>query len=656
MRDYMVYFLTLMLSVCIFYMFNSVDAQMEMLDRAESFIAHLNIVIGVVSVFVSVVLAFLVIYANNYITRRRRKEIGLYMMLGFSPRRTAGLLVLETLLIGVLALAAGLGVGYLGAQGMSVLTAALFNIAIRNYHFIFSSAALIKTCIYFGIIFVVVMLFNVRAVSRTTLAKLLGVQGSAEGFRTRRRWAAIFFTAVGIVLIVLSYWMVLGLPMGAFTTVFGPALLTNFAGTFLVFYGLSGLMLTAGRKTRTHNLRGLRMFSERQLLSRVNTNAVSMTFIGTMIFLTLVIVSSVTSMNSLVNHQIEERVPFDISITAYDGETPPPPDAVTARLHDQQLDLGMFSEYLEYPVYNTDITQGILAQAPADLSEQARESFRNRTIDAVKVSDYNAVMQMQGQDAISLPDHQFALAAASETKDMITAVSGKTAVDLSGVSLTYWDGPIESASLWTTSHATGEIYFIIPDAAAAGLTSYLTVFCADYSVEQEIAEQVLNQHPKIQNGDEANIEGPMFLLATATAVRSDVAGTMAMMIFIGLYIGLIFLVAGAAILALQQLSGAADDRPRYELLGKLGASRHMIDTALLSQIAVYFFLPLGIGTVHSIFGITFMNRAMGAIGFTDVLTGSIITAAMILLIYGIYFAATYLQCRRIIHAKPVRQE
>lgn len=129
----------------------------------------------------------------------------------------------------------------------------------------------------------------------------------------------------------------------------------------------------------------------------------------------------------------------------------------------------------------------------------------------------------------------------------------------------------------------------------------------------------------------------------------------ATMTFVGLYIGMIFLIASAAILALQLLSGASDDRPRYDLLRKLGTDSRMINASLLSQAAVYFLLPLAIAGVHSIFGISYMAQGMGAIGAGDILQGAVLIALLIIAIYGLYFAFTYATCRRIINSREVRR-
>ena len=135
LRDYSVYFLTLTFGVCIFYVFNSMDAQyvMEALKGGNNIARTIIQLIDVISVFVSVVLAFLILYANSFMVRRRKKELGTYLLLGMGTGAISGLLFLETLLIGLLSLGVGLALGVFLSQFISVFTASLFAIDVPEF-------------------------------------------------------------------------------------------------------------------------------------------------------------------------------------------------------------------------------------------------------------------------------------------------------------------------------------------------------------------------------------------------------------------------------------------------------------------------------------------------------------------------------------------
>ncbi|MBD5559355.1 MAG: FtsX-like permease family protein [Clostridia bacterium] len=660
-RDYLVYFVTLTLSVCIFYMFNSLDAQIVMLDIAEyAYATTILSIIRVVSVLVAVVLAFLILYANGFILRRRKREIGLYMLLGLSARRTAGVLMLETLMLGLLALGAGLAAGYLASQGMSVLTAGMLGVTVSDYHFVFSPPAMTSTCIYFGITFLIVMLFNARSVSRQPLSELLRGGQVNERLKIRRRWVAALLTGLGVFVVAISYWAVFYFGIGEFAVLFGPAILVNFAGTLLLFYGLSGFMLTDRGRTWNRQLRGLRLFAERQLLSRVNTNAVSMTFICTMVFMTLVIVSTVSSVNTAIEREDGASSPADVSLTAYQADTQLEAGLLREHLEASGVPIDMFAAWAEFLVYETEVPQGELADASKySVDRDAQERFALEQVGAISVSAFNQAAQMQGREPISLPDGTYALDAPLERiRAILTAVPGGTPIQAGGRELVCWDGPVQAIGLWTTAQSTDRVWLILPDDVTETLPVYVDVFSGNFAVPLETGLEIMQRNPEITNsGDDGAGEAfPMYLMAVAAYQKAATRSGDAAVVFVGLYVGMIFLVAGAAILALQQLSGAADDRPGYALLSKLGADRRMIEKALLWQMAAYFFLPLGVGAVHSIFGIAFVTRAAGVLGYGDIATGAATAALFILAIYGAYFAAAYAGACRIVRARHLRQE
>ena len=170
MKDYAIYFFTLVLGVAIFYIFNSIDSQTVMLNinsRKEDIISLLTRLLSATSVFVSFILGSLIIYASRFLIKRRNKEFGVYLTLGMSKRKISFILFLETLLIGFISLGAGLILGVFASQLMSILVAKMFDADMSKFQFVFSFSALIKTCIYFGIMYFIVMIFNTIIISNT---------------------------------------------------------------------------------------------------------------------------------------------------------------------------------------------------------------------------------------------------------------------------------------------------------------------------------------------------------------------------------------------------------------------------------------------------------------------------------------------------------
>src|SRR5574344_832273 len=207
-KDYSIYFFTLVIAVAIFYIFNSLDSQTSMLaiDTVKhNAVQGLVKIISYISVFVSIILGFLIIYSNNFIIKRRKKEIGLYLTLGMSKRKVSIILVIETFIVGILSLAIGLFLGIFLSQFFSIITAKLFEVNMTSFKFVFSSSAFYKTLLYFSIIFILVMIFNVISLSRYKLIDLLNARKKNEKIRFRNKWVVTISFILSIVLISYAY-------------------------------------------------------------------------------------------------------------------------------------------------------------------------------------------------------------------------------------------------------------------------------------------------------------------------------------------------------------------------------------------------------------------------------------------------------------------
>ena len=175
-KDYAIYFLTLVLGVAIFYMFNSLDSQQAMLDVSAStreLIKLMITMLGMVSVFIAIVLGFLIVYANNFLINRRKREFGIYMTLGMGKRQISKIILIETILIGIISLIVGIFIGVFASQFMSILVAKLFEADMSEFTFVFSFDSCIKTCVYFAVMYLAVMIFNTITISRYKLINLL---------------------------------------------------------------------------------------------------------------------------------------------------------------------------------------------------------------------------------------------------------------------------------------------------------------------------------------------------------------------------------------------------------------------------------------------------------------------------------------------------
>lgn len=324
-RDYLVYLLTLTLGVTVFYAFNTISMQVDIAGIDEEGLAQvMGSILGDLTYFLAGVMAFLMVYANNFIMKRRKKEFGLYQVLGMGRGRVATIMALETVIVSVVAFVAGIVLGVGLSQLMTFFTASLFKTQIANFHFFFSVHAFNLTLACMLVMFVLTLLLNLRAVRRTKLIELMGAERRNESIKTRNPWIAIAIFAVGVVLVGVAYYRLLrdGFPLTATDSKlqeamsqFGITTAMVTVGTFALFWGLSGMLIKLLQSLRGVYWRGLNMFTVRQLAAKVNTVCFSMGVIAMLLFLAITSVTCGMSIANVMNENLERYNPVDVSQT-----------------------------------------------------------------------------------------------------------------------------------------------------------------------------------------------------------------------------------------------------------------------------------------------------------------------------------------------------
>lgn len=598
LKDYSVYFLTLTLGVSLFYVFNSLEGQwaMQMLAKSAHYMVEsILIFMNIFSAFVSVVLACLVLYANTFLVKRRKRELGTYFLLGLPAGRVSLLLVLETLLIGLMALAAGLVLGVLLAQGLGLLTIAMFSAypAGEQFALVLSVKAIGKTVLYFGVIFLVVMILTGVSVSRAKLIDLMQGARKNEEMKERPLWTSVLTFLAGVALLVVAYAMLLIRGMLYIDPLFFLMLALGTLGTLLFFRSLSGFLLRVVKGHKKLYYRGLNMFVLRQFNSRIHTTYLSMTVICLLLLLAIGVTACCVGLNDTIEQNTSSAAPYDVTIQNYSGDTTVAD--LPARLAESGFDPALLGEQHDFLFYYND---------PAVTGIPADDAYA-----VVLLSDYNALMALQGGQAL--------------TEDGLPLVTDQAIV---------------------TGYSGMNRYLVAPDSWAEALQVRRQVFCANYRGDKQTAEDAL----AAACSSPAFSDGLTLSLDTRIGIYTENMGSKILVLFMGLYLGMVFLLTAAAVLALQQLSQAADNVPRYQILSRLGVPERMRDRSVLTQVALSFFLPLALAVVHSIVGMTAANAVISVVGRVDSVRSSLVTAGFLVLIYGAYFLATCFGARRIV--------
>ena len=313
-RDYTIYFLTLTFGICLFYMFNSVQAQQAVLklNASQKSMMHLmSVIINGISVFVAIILGFLIVYANQFLMKRRHKEMGIYLLLGMEKRQVSKILLIETLLIGVLALIAGLVSGVFLSQGLAMLTAKMFAVQMKEFRFVFSQTAFIQTILYFVIIFIIVMIFNGITISKYKLINLLNSAKKNQKARLKNPILSVILFLISIGILGVAYHLIQKNQMLAVDNDFKISVILGVAGTFLFFFSLSGFLLELAKRSKKFYYNGLNMFVLRQINSKITTTFVSMSMLCLMLFLAISAFATGSGLASSVKTDLEDMTKFD---------------------------------------------------------------------------------------------------------------------------------------------------------------------------------------------------------------------------------------------------------------------------------------------------------------------------------------------------------
>lgn len=676
-KDYAVYFFTLILGVAVFYVFNAIDSQTVMLDVRKNvydIIKLMNEMLSGVSVFVSCVLGFLIIYASRFLIKRRNKEFGIYLTLGMSKRKISAILFFETLLIGIVSLVVGLLLGTVLSQFMSILVANLFDADMTKFKFTFSSKACVKTFLYFTIMYLLVMVFNVVNISRCKLIDLLNAGKKTEKVKMKNPVICTIVFVIGVGILSYAYWMVTAgfSNMDMADKIIIPIAMGCVA-TFLIFWSLSGLLIKIFTSIKNVYYKGVNSFVLRQFCSKINTTVFSTTIICLMLFITISVLSAALSMKNSMSSDLKKMCPVDIQFTKISYEALKEAYATadkdsddyektTKILDDSKLSISDtlknngfdVDEYLknmtEYSVYQTGLeemdTLGILAD---EICEKYQMVSFLSPVNFMKLSDYNKIATLYGNETYSLGDNEYLIVANFKTVADIRnmALKAGTKIDINGKTYSpkyqeCKDGFIELAS----QHINDGI-FIVPDDALTDSQLYKCGMTADYKADSK--EEKYDIENKLDDISKNIFNQTSYLSYNSKIDLAEASvGLGALVTFIALYLGIIFLISSAAILALKELSDSADNRERYGMIRKIGVDEKMINMALFKQIGIFFAFPLLLAIIHSVFGIKFINLILQTMGMSSMLASVGITFVFLVVIYGGYFIITYLCSKSII--------
>lgn len=660
-KNYVIYFLTLIFGICIFYTFNSIESQsvmMELNEQKQSAFMMAEQLIGYFSVFIAFVLGFLIVYANNYLIKRRKKEFGIYMTLGMENGSLSKMIFLETLFIGAISLGIGVVLGIMLSQALSVLTAYMFQVDLTKFQFVFSPLGFKRTVLCFSIIYLVVLIFNFISVRKIKLIDLLTASKKNEKPTIKNLWVSVILFLVSVGILGTAYYKVIhdGIAFASFNAL-GLPILLGCIGTFIFFYSLTGFFLKVIQGNKKFYLRDLNMFVMKQISSKINTTFVSLSFICLMLFLAICTFSGGLGINRAINADLKDLTKFDVTFWSNSGEN------IEKLLKEKNIDISNIAkEDSNMVMYDSGVKYSNF------LSKEGMTAMKNyfpvandNDILVIGENGYNNTLKLLGKEPVNLKENQYlAVGNIDEMKKWVneslengnidqmkklvnkSSENGKK-INISGKTLEPANKKYENINLYNFTMKGDILIFVVKDSLLEGLkpvSSRFNMMLKDNSNTKEELENVRDQL----------VESQVYSI-TKKEIYDNAAGLGATMAYLGIYLGLIFIITSAVVLAIQQLTESTDNVERYRLLKEIGVDQNMINKAIFTQVGVYFMLPLSLAIVHSIVGLKISSTIVGVFGNASIMPNIIITAIIFVIIYGGYFLATYLGAKKNINER-----
>lgn len=649
-RDYSIYFFTMILGIAVFYIFNAIETQTAMMEVTKTKAAIIDMMNGVmdgVSIFVSFILGYLIVYASRFMLKKRKMEFGVYMTLGMSRVKIAGILWMETIWMGVISLVAGLLAGMGISQFMSLMVSHLFQADVSRFVFVISWKAVVKSILYFLIIYTVVMVLNTIAISRTKLIDFMTAGQKKE--------KNLLKNPVVSVVIFLLAWGILGY---AYYNVTAGAenlesefqvlaqVILGIVGTILVFWSFAGFFMWILGKMPKIYYKKINSFVFGELSNKLNSTVISCSVICLLMFMTICILFSAFARKDFKEAEAKKLAPVDISMVKDlgDGKT------IEEIMAEKNISGKDFQDTLNLTTYELpEVTQGTIVGDAVD-RERFGETYLNQQIELLSVSTYNQVAEKYHLPTYELEENQYLMIADMEGAVGIFNMGLKENPELTIKGKTYYpkEKTCQDGFLMMNYDPQNMGFILVPDSVkfteAEQKKNYLI---ADYAKDTKaFREEMDGEFFERLNGEKRDECSVYF--TTQSSVYDDSIGSSAMYIFLGLYLGICFLISGSAVLSLKMLSDAADSKEKYRILQKLGCDQKQICRGLRKQNGMVFLLPVLLAAVHSVFGIQVCMEMLSIYETKGTAPALVLTIILIGMIYGGYYLVSQFGCEKIV--------
>ena len=592
------------------------------------------------SVMIALFAIIFLFYTNSFLVKRRKKEFGVFNILGMEKSHIAKTMAWENFYVTLISIAGGLVIGIALDKAMFLLIAQVLNEEISLGFFI-SDKAIISTVVMFCIIFLLILLNSIRQIQTANPIELL-TAGNAGEREPKTKWV---LTILGLLSLGTGYYIALAIknPLTALVYFFFAVILV-IIGTYMLFTAGSIALLKILRKNKKYYYKTKHFTSISGMIYRMKQNAVGLANICILSTAVLVMVSSTSSLMLGMQDVIATRYPDDFIV--YSNETSEERayesfDAIRELQEEQNLNVTSEREY-HYLVFPAFIN-GDTFEVTRDANFSSLGNLNNLIF--VSLSDYNRVM---GTDKTLAEDEILVYSDRLQfdyptLKIFDREYSVKEKIDeFIGNGLIVAVAANTQFIVLPDGTDIEELYALQKETLSDGASEiqYYYGFNSDADEETQRAFYRTLLEDYVGHGYEGTIESKV-------DSRSEFVGLYGGFFFIGIFLGILFIMATVLIIYYKQISEGYDDKQRYEIMQKVGMTHQEIKNSIHSQVLTVFFLPLIVAGIHIAVAFPIITKLLALLNLLNVqlfLTCTVVCyvvfAVMYLLIY-LLTARTY---------------
>ena len=664
-KDYLIYFITITICVSLFYAITSLSSSSYEFITEDSYnFKTLQLILKYSTYVITAILILLIAYVNKYMIRRRQREFATYILLGAEQKSIAFMFFIETLIIGTLAIIAGIFVGTLFSQAITALVLVSVNQEVVFTLRLYMDTVVI-TFIFFIAMFCIIGLYNVSVLNKIKLIDMLNASKQVEfQFRRSGKVYGVIF-GLSILLYIVCVYCTFKLINTEIDysikslTYIGISLVSFIIGTFALFYSISYILIYLKGKCINFKYEGTNLFLIGSIVSKIKTApilmaTIAMTFLGAMISFIMTLAMAQWSLGYL-----NMRVPYDIDIRndySYNFDIEDIP----------KLDYGEVVQYLNDEGYSVrDYCQ--VEKYFIDKDGFYIGDRNNSPMLAISLSDFNKLRTMLGYEKINLKENEFTTQWHSvvNNTDINKFLSKNKHLNINGEILN-----ISKDSHYKESIGEGIYDFysyniiILPDKVCKDLTLAETNFLANLNNQMSYKDAVNFESKYIEKwfkennryliekySKEFDITSSIIDGRVKSSETNNILNMTLAMRILGVYLCIVLLTISFTVLALGQLTDSIEHKDRYKVLRKLGVEENDINKIVLKQISIYFVVPIaialiGVGIFIYNYYLMYKEIIVTFIGFNlfifSIATGIILTIC----VYMCYFAGTYYTFKR----------